>query len=175
MLHLKKIGFVLVFLTSVFYLRGAAQAAELTPFQGTLSPVTEAGYSVKVHGDGHSMELSISALEKLPLYKMVTKTIWNMDGEFVGVKLVDVVNHVGIKQFKRLFIRADDGYQITIERNDAGIENAILASRLNGKPFSLNNKGPFFIMWPDHAENVLTGKAVVTKWAWSTVEIQKIR
>lgn len=173
--HIKNIGFVFVFLTSVFYLLGNVQAAELVPFQGSLSPVTDVGYRVKVHGDGHSQEFSILELEKLPLYKAVLKTKWKLAGAFVGVKLVDLLKHVGITHFKRLFVRATNDYKITIESNDAGIENAILASRLNGKPFSLNDKGPFFIVWPDQAEDILAGKVGATKWAWSTIEIQKIR
>jgi hypothetical protein len=86
-----------------------------------------------------------------------------------------LLSHVGITKFKRLYVLASNDYKITIENNDPGIENVILASRINGKPFALDNKGPFFIIWPDQAEDLLVGKASATKWLWGAIEIRKIR
>ena len=171
----KNLALLFASLSVALFLCGGLQAAEVTPYGGDLSPVSSAGYTVKVHGDGNELELSISELEKLPLYKSVIETNWDSSGEFIGVKLVDLLKHAGITQFKRLYVRASNDYKVTIESTDEGIDNAILASHLNGEPFSLDDKGPFFIVWPDQAEDVMSGKVTATKWAWSTVEIQKIR
>lgn len=170
----KNVAIVFALLTFVLIPWGGLQAAEVTPYLGDLNPVSEVGYSITIEGDGHKLELSISELEKLPLYKSVIKTRWGLEGEFVGVNLIELLKYAGITEFERLFVRASNDYKITIGSMDAGIDNVILASRLNGKPFSLDNKGPFFIIWPDQSEEVLSGKTLGTKWAWSTVYIHKI-
>jgi hypothetical protein len=152
-----------------------ANSAETLPFDGKFDSVNGTGYSIKVSGDGQERELSITDLERLPLHKASFETKWELKGDFVGVKLSDLLNHVGITQFKRLYVVASNDYKITIENTDAGIENVILASRLNGEPFALDNKGPFFIIWPDQAEDLFIGKASATKWLWGAVVISKIR
>ena len=96
-------------------------------------------------------------------------------GHFVGVKLSDLLSHVEITKFKRLYVLASNDYKITIEHNDPGIENVILASRINGEPLALDNKGPFFIIWPDQADDLIAGKSSGAKWLWGAVEIRKIR
>jgi hypothetical protein len=152
-----------------------AVAAEAVPFDGKLNPVNRAGYSIKIVGNGQERVLTITDLEKLPLHKANIKTTWNLKGDFVGVKLNDLLNHVGISKYKRLYVVASNDYKITIENTDPGIENVILASRINGEPFELDNKGPFFIIWPDQAEDLFAGKAAAVKWIWGAIEIQKIR
>ncbi|MFT5226593.1 MAG: hypothetical protein ACI8XX_002355 [Polaribacter sp.] len=152
-----------------------AHAAETVPFDRKFNPVDEVRYSIKVSGDGQERVLSITDLERLPLHRANFSTRWNLKGDFVGVKLSDLLNHVGIATFERLYVLASNDYNITIESDDPGIENVILASRINGEPFALDHKGPFFIMWPDQAEDVLAGKAAEVKWLWGAVEIRKIR
>ena len=152
-----------------------ANSAETLPFDEKFNLVNEVGYSIKISGDSQERVLSINDIEKLPLHKANFDTPWGLKGDFVGVKLDDLLNHVGITEFKRLYVLASNGYKITIENNDIGIKNAILASRLNGKPFALDMKGPFFIVWPDQAEDLVAGSASGVKWAWAVVEIQKIR
>jgi hypothetical protein len=174
MVYLNKLQFS-SFIILVMFLVLNADAAETVPFDGKLNPANGAGYSIKISGDGQERVVSISDLEKLPLHKASFDTKWDLEGDFVGVKLSDLLSHVGITSFKRLYVVASNDYKITIENNDPGIENVILASRINGKPFVLDNKGPFFIIWPDQAEDLFAGKVTATKWIWGAIEIQKIR
>ncbi|MFT4606665.1 MAG: hypothetical protein ACI9V8_001545 [Urechidicola sp.] len=165
------------FIILVFFLIPNANSAETFPFYGIFNPINEAGYSIKISGDGQERILSITDLEKLPLHtaNFAFGDINGLRGDFVGIKLIDLLNHIGITTFNRLIVRSSDNYKITIENNDPGIENAILASRLNGEHFPLDSKGPFFIIWPDQAEDLLNGKIAGVKWAWSVVAIRKIK
>ena len=174
MVCLNKLKFSIFIILGMFLIPNA-DAAEAVPFDGKFNPANGAGYSIKISGNGQERVLSISDLEKLPLHKANFDTKWDLKGDFVGVKLSELLSHVGITQFKRLYVLASNDYKITIENNDPGIENAILASRINGEPFALDNKGPFFIIWPDQAEDLLVGKAADVKWLWGAVEIRKIR
>jgi hypothetical protein len=61
--------------------------------------------------------------------------------------------------------------KITIENNDIVIKNVILASHNNAEPFALDNKGPFFIAWPDQAEDLVAGKAP----GRGVIKVQKVR
>jgi hypothetical protein len=173
---LTKINFPLL-IALVFSLTPNANSAETFAFDGKFNPVNEAGYSIKISGDDQEHIFSITDIEKLPLHtaNFAFGDINGMRGDFVGVKLSDLLNHIGITTFNRLIVKASDNYKITIENDDPGIENVILASRLNGEPFALNNKGPFFIIWPDQAEDLLNGKIAGIKWAWSVIEIRKIK
>lgn len=174
MVSQNKIIFFIFIILGMFFIPNA-NAAEIVPFDGKFNPVNGAGYSIKISGDGQERVLSITDIEKLTLHKANIDTPWGLRGDFVGVKLSDLLIHVGITEFKRLYVLASNDYKITIESTDPGIENAILASRINGEPFALDNKGPFFIIWPDQAEDLLAGKAAAVKWAWNVIEIRKIR
>jgi len=171
---LNKLKFSIFIILGVFLIPNG-DAAETVPFDGKLNPVNSAGYSITISGNGQERILSITDLENLPLHKATFNTKWDLKGDFVGVKLSDLLSHVGITKFKRLYVLASNDYKITIEHNDPGIENVILASRINGEPLALDNKGPFFIIWPDQAEDLIAGKTVAAKWIWGAVEIRKIR
>ena len=173
---LTKINFPF-FIVLVFFLNSNANSAETLAFDGQFNPVNEAGYSIKISGDDQEHILSINDIEKLPLHtaSFAFGTQEDLKGDFVGVKLNDLLSHVGITTFKILFVLASNDYKITIENTDLGVENVILASRINGEPFALDNKGPFFIIWPDQTDDLLAGNVAGVKWAWSVIEIRKIR
>jgi hypothetical protein len=166
---------VLAFIFMGMFLTPNAGAAETVPFDGKLTPVSEPGYSIKICGDGQERTLSITDLEGLALHKSNFETKGGLKGDFVGVKLSDLLTHVGIAKFKRLHILASNDYRTTIEHDDIGVENVILASRINGEPFALDEKGPFFMVWPDQADDLLTGKAAGVKWIWGALKIRKIK
>ncbi|MFT5505473.1 MAG: hypothetical protein ACI8XC_003193 [Gammaproteobacteria bacterium] len=159
---LTKIKFLIFIIFGIFLIPNV-NATETVAFDEKLNPATGTDYSIKISGNGQERVLSINDLEKLPLHKANFDTTWDLKVDFVGVKLSDLLSHIGITKFKRLYVLASDDYKITIESNDPGIENVILASRINGEPFALDNKGPFFIIGPDQAEDLLAGKTTDVK------------
>jgi len=150
-------------------------SAEIFQFKGKLAQTSTQEYQLLIKGGSNDTYFTLNDLEKLVLYETNFKTKWGLEGDFVGVKLVDLLKHAGISSFKRLLVRASNNYKTTIESSDSGIETALIATRLNGNPFKLSDKGPFFIIWPSLSEQALSGDVSTAKWAWSAIEIQKIR
>lgn len=156
---------------SLFFVYGSdLYAAEVSPFSGTQVMAPSEGYTLKI-GD---RVFSLAEVQGMQTYQSTFKTAFNLEGTFVGVKLLDVLQQAGIGDFKRLFVRAANDYKVTVSPSDPGIDQALLVYSLNGKLLPLNDKGPYWLIWPHNAEAVLAGDAETTKWSWSVVEIQKI-
>lgn len=168
MMHLRSIVLVIVFVLSAY--STGSFAADVIPFSGTKTTEAGAGYDIKI-GD---KTFTLSEIQGMPTFQSTLNTIYNAQGTFVGVKFVDVLQRAGIGQFKRLFIRAANDYKVTVSSDDEGIDQALLVYRLNGKLLALNDKGPYWLIWPKSAEPVLAGNVDATKWSWSVVEILKV-
>ncbi len=166
--------FALTIIFSLFTF--SSYAADIEPYNGVLRSIENPNdYVVKVVNQGSEKIWSISGLESLPLVKADLKTRWELDGEFVGVRLSNLLAKSGIKTFKRLQIKAADGYQTVLGGGEDDLNQVIFATRLNGEVFTLSEKGPFFMVWPSFAQQVLKGEVAASKWVWSIVEIKKIR
>ncbi len=153
-----------------------AKATEVTPYEGAATT----GTAVSVATEGYDIEIgeqqfSLAQIENMPAYQTKIKTHWNAEGIFIGVNFVDLLHRAGIEDFKRVFARASNDYKVTISSDDAGIDQALLAYSINGALFDLNNKGPYWLIWPEQAEGLLTGEDSGAKWIWSVVEIRKVR
>lgn len=157
-------------LSLLFVCGSGLHAAEVSPFSGSQAPLSGEGYDLKI-GD---RVFSLAEVQGMQTYQSTFKTAFNFEGTFVGVKLLDVIQQAGIGDFKRLFVRAANDYKVTVSPSDPGIDQALLVYSLNGKLLPLNDKGPYWLVWPQNAEAVLAGDAATTKWSWSVVEIQKI-
>lgn len=169
MIYFRSIAIAIILVLSAY--GDGLFAAEVTPFTGP--QVTEAGdgYDITIEGK----KLSLADIQALPTYQTTLKTAFSLEGTFVGVKLLDALQHAGIKDFKRIFVRAANDYKITVMSKDAGIDQALLAYSLNGKLLTLNDKGPYWLIWPQHAEAQLAGEGSTVKWSWSVVDIRKIK
>ena len=160
----------LAVLSLLFAYGSGLQAAEVSPYSGTQAKMSGEDYSLKI-GD---KVFSLAEVQGMPTFQSTFKTAFNIEGTFVGVKLLDVLQHAGVGDFKRLFVRAADDYRMTVSPSDEGIDQALLVYSLNGKLLPLNDKGPYWLIRPQNAEAVLACDAETTKWSWSVVEIQKI-
>jgi len=146
-------------------------AAEVTPFTGPQVTGSGKGYDISIEGK----RLGLADIQSLPTYQTTLKTAFGLEGTFVGVKLLDALQDGGIKDFKSIFVRAANDYKITVMSKDAGIDQALLAYSLNGKLLTLNDKGPYWLIWPQYAEALLAGEGSTVKWSWSVVDIRKIK
>ncbi len=87
-------------------------------------------------------------LEALGLATIATKTPWH-DGlqTFEGVSLVKLMQAVGAKGTK-VSVVALNRYAMEIPISDFAAYGVILATRRNGKPMSVRDKGPLFVIYP---------------------------
>ena len=148
-----------------------AFAAEVKPFEGEAINVAVEGYDVKVG----EQQFSLAQIVEMPAYQTEITTHWDAEGTFVGVRFLDLLRRAGIEDFERLFARASNDYKVTISADDTGIEHALLAYSINNELMALSNKGPYWLIWPEQADGLLSGEIPGTKWIWGVVELRKIR
>ena len=148
-----------------------ALAADLKTFSGT--PIEEpiAGYSVTINGT----EYSIADLEnEFFLYETTMETNWGPSGTFVGPKYVDVLTDAKSCACGPLVAKAADDYAVEMPPWPDGVADALIVTRLNGKPLALDEFGPFWLVWPSMNDAVKAGNEDhAAYWIWSVVEISE--
>lgn len=154
---------ILVFISSL------ALGSEVSPYDGPFPPATK-GYQIAVGKKVYDLP----ALEQFPQYKTHLNTIWEESGEFVGPKLIDVLNDAGINHFSLLYMEALNDYSVTVRSDQAGLQDALLAYQFNGKLLSLNEKGPFWLIWPQSSDRLLSRTDNGTVWIWNLSLIDKV-
>jgi len=153
-----------------------ALGAEIEPFNGPpLEQNADSGWGVGYTIRIGEQQFDLAQIEGMPAYQATIKTPWGESGTFVGVKFIDLLNQAGIKDFQRLMTMASNDYKVTIASDDTGLDKALLAYRLNDSLLGLNNKGPYWLVWPHQAEALLSGVEPGTKWIWSVIEVRKVR
>ena len=99
-------------------------------------------------------QLDIPALKTLPETTFETSTIWTDDMQtFKGVRLVDLLDHMGVTSGTAVLTAVND-YRISINLDDPTLDGALIAYERNGKPMTLREKGPLWLVYPydEHAK-----------------------
>lgn len=113
-------------------------------------------------------------LAALPEHEIKTHTPWYDDARtFRGPLLKDVLAKVGASG-KQLTITALNDYSVQVPASDAEQYGVILARSINGKPLSVRDKGPLFLIYPfdQHPElrnKLYYGRAI---WQISTIRVE---
>ncbi len=163
-------GFLLVLSVAV----SPALAADLKRFSGTPVEASAEGYSLTVNG----RDYTIADLENdFFLYETTMETSWGPSGVFAGPKFVDVLTHAKSCACGPLVAKAAaDNYAVEIPPWPDGAADALIATRLNGKPLPLDEFGPFWLIWPSMNDAVKAGdEDHAAYWIWSLVEISELR
>ena len=122
--------------------------------------------SVSNPNDGKNAVFSMGMLEKLPQRKVFTKSPWYKEGaEFTGPLLRDVLAAAGAKGTTMTAIALND-YKTDIPLADATEHDMILARLMNGKPMSVRDKGPLFIVYPLDSKPQLQSQQYYNRSAW---------
>jgi hypothetical protein len=110
-------------------------------------------------------------LEAMGVTKVVTHTPWH-DGEtsFEGVLARALMQKVGAKG-DHVAIAALDNYSVTVPIADFNDHDAIFAYNFNGKPMSVEDKGPLFLIYPFDAEPALANETYYTRSIWQIARI----
>lgn len=146
-----------------------ATAADLRPIAAAEAPTPREGYEITVG----ERRFTLADIGALPQYEARMDTMWTDEGAFVGPKLADLLEAAGLDDFNVLYMEAANGYTVTVEKGDDGFGSALIAHSFEGAPLPLNEKGPFWLVWPTEAEAVIRGEALDSRWIWSVVNIQK--
>ncbi len=120
-----------------------------------------------VHGNAERngepvAEFDRAMLESMPLTTVTTKTPWTPNGpdEFTGVRFNELLAKTGVVA-DEVVIRAEaeDNYWFDLEKLNSQTYPIIVAFQKNGKPMSIRELGPLWIIFPwDEYPELLTKK-----------------
>lgn len=149
----------------------SAWAAEITPVGKLPEPARQQPQLV-LSGKGSQVRLKLSDIERLPMHQSTLQTKWGMNGTFQGVLMSDLMAAGKLdRNAKRIVFHTHDNYVAGLSKGEFDNSPALVATRFNGQPIPLDNKGPFILIWPAKAEAALQGKAPLSSWIWSISEI----
>ena len=103
--------------------------------------------------------------------KIVTHTPWH-DGAvtFEGVSARALMKNVGAKG-DHVAIAALDNYSVSVPLADFDDHGVVFAYKLNGKPMSVEDKGPLFLIYPFDAEPALANETYYSRSIWQIARI----
>lgn len=124
----------------------SADTPEQTIFSHSVKLWIDGDIAVRASGD--DFEFSLQSLEALPQTEFATSTIWTDDvRDFSGPTLKAVLEHVG-SGAGDVIATAINQYRVTIPRAYIDDYAPIVATRINGRSFSVREKGPLWIVFP---------------------------
>lgn len=123
-------------------------------------------------GQAASKDFSMAALEALPQVEVRTTNPWSKVAvTYRGPLLRTVLDAVGAKGKDVRAIALND-YRITLPVADAREHNVILATRADGQPLSVRDKGPLFVVYPFDAEPELKQALYYERSIWQLRRLQ---
>ncbi len=129
-----------------------ANESQLPPPVGPV--ILEIGGKIAVDFSTESIPFDMAGLESLGTSEIVTETPWS-EGEvtFTGVLFRDVLEAVGahgnaVKAF------ALNDYSVTIPLTDLNSYDVIIATKRDGNPMRVRDRGPLWVIypWSDHSD-----------------------
>ena len=109
--------------------------------------LTVTGAIEKTNAEGALM-LDAALLESLPQHSFTTSTIWTEGtATYSGVMLRDLLDAIGAKG-ATVTLTALNDYQISMPAADALADGPLLATLADGKPMSVREKGPVWMLFP---------------------------
>lgn len=122
--------------------------------------------TVTAQAASKEVQLSDAMLAKLTQKSMTVQTPWYPTPKtFEGPLLRDVLKLAGIKSGQIRLVALND-YTISIPVSDAFQYDVIVARLLNGKPMSVREKGPLFVVYPFHEHEELRKTDYYRRCSW---------
>lgn len=119
--------------------------------------VTNSGTN-SVMGQPEQAEFDLDLLDSLPQHEFRTQTPWTTgEHNFSGVLLSDLLARVNAKGFV-IKAMAFNNYFSEIDIRRPGLDAMLLATRLDGSPMRIRDKGPTWLMLPLSDMNELNNK-----------------
>jgi hypothetical protein len=123
-------------------------------------------------GNGrHEVKFDRAMLKALPATEFRTRTIWT-DGvqTFTGISLKDLLDRLGVHSGS-LSAAAINDYAVNIPVSDAAKGGPIIAYAMNGKPMSVREKGPLWIVYPYDSKAAYRSEVIYSRSIWQLVRI----
>lgn len=122
--------------------------------------------------DGDRAAFDMPALEAMPQHEIVTPTPWyDQPRRFTGPLLRDVLAAAGASG-ERLRASALNNYRVEIPFDDAKRYDVVVARLLDGKPMSVREKGPLFVMYPFDRRRELRNAVYYSRCIWQLRAIE---
>ncbi|ANQ84858.1 hypothetical protein dqs_1820 [Azoarcus olearius] len=135
----------------------------------------DASQTLRFASAGSVRELSLADIEALGLHEVRTATFWPADdGVYQGVLLRDVLKAAGLGDALAVRVAALDGFSQLLPRADWMRWPVLLATRRDGKPMSVRNKGPFRIIYPRDMSPALDDPIYRLRWVWLIRSIEAV-
>lgn len=165
----KLLSILCVFLMSVVVL--TPLHAQPLPEPGSRTVLTVSGLIGNTNGPGVA-RFDRAMLGSLPQHTIRTTTPW-FPGitEFSGPLLADVL---ALVKARGTVIKASalNDYSVIIPASDAVNHQVVLATTLNGKPMSVREKGPVFIVYPFDTKAELRSTVYYERAIWQLKSIE---
>jgi hypothetical protein len=111
----------------------------------------------------------LAALQKMPQRTLRAATPWfNSTSEFAGPLLRDVLAAAGAPAngIETLRCTALNDYRVQIPIDDVRRYDVVLAHQFNGKPMSVREKGPLFVIYPFDEQPELRTTTYYNRCIW---------
>jgi hypothetical protein len=136
-----------VFAAALAVLPVAPLSAQTLPAPTDEVMLTVSGAIGMTNADG-VLALDAALLASLPQHEFTTSTIWTEGTEtYSGVLLRDLLAATGATG-ATVKLTALNDYQITMPAADAAEDGPLLAVLVDGKPMSVRDKGPVWLVYP---------------------------
>ncbi len=121
---------------------------------------------------GAVAQFDLAMLERLAGRHASMETPWTEgQTEFDGPYLKAILEKVGAKGGK-LVVKALNDYSAEVPMEDAVGYETILATRMNGLPMSVRDKGPLFMIYPFDKNPELYNEKYFSRSVWQITEIE---
>ena len=148
-------------------------AAELPAPAGRVI-LTVSGNIGVTNANGKTAQFDLEMLDSLPQTSFQTATIWT-DGPatYSGVELSTLLEALDANG-KQLLMTALNDYAIEVPASEAVSGGPILATRADGKPLSIRNKGPVWLIYPfdDKPEYKTEVTYSLSIWQLKSIEVE---
>lgn len=150
----------------------AAPAGTLADPSGPIVLIVTGDIVQTNHDQAAAFDMAM--LQAMPSVTIQTNTIWTSgEQSFTGVPLFDLLQGLGVDH-GTLRAYAINDYGIEIPVSDAVPDGPILAYLNNGKPMSVREKGPLWIIYPYDTNPDYQSETIYSRSIWQLNRIEVI-
>lgn len=144
----------------------ASPVSAETLAQPSDTPILTVSGQVERTNQGEAAVFDRAMLEAMEPATFATSTIWTEGKvEFTGVPLSDLLRKLGIES-GTLKATAINDYAVDIPVAEALQDPAIVAYKMNGKPMSVREKGPLWIVYPYDQNKKFQAEVYYSRSIW---------